>query len=191
MKLLGQRNAVMQQSDEASLGVFLVEDGARFVESRVGFDESEETICVAQMRDEPSAAWTERVAARFRTLALSGRTARRAVVVVSSGGGGPRLHARAELGRVLLGHLAARNGTQLVLSADGADAALRGELLELVEILLGERAASRVPIRVQFCCQNSEASLGSGVYRVSRSNDTEMQKSGDEDRARAAADREE
>jgi hypothetical protein len=116
-------------------------------------DGDEDTVVVRQMDGEPSSVLAARAIARLALIERSGSAVQRAVMLIAPRRDGQSMAARHLLARALLTHAHVNHDSaaELRLSVGGdADAALRDELLALVELLVGTPGSAVVPIRVQF-----------------------------------------
>jgi hypothetical protein len=169
MKLLEFRKRDPKVENPQAVRLVVVADGASGLESRVVPDGGEETVVVAQWRDEPPASLLLRVAARMGAIERSGRKVGQATLLVGEQRGGQTIAARRTIARALFSQLLSSGGTELVLDAVGAPVDIRHQLLTEVEGLLEEFERPSASVRLQFrpdLRPDREAPRPSGIYPV-------------------------
>jgi len=146
--------------------VVVMEDGARLFELPAHPNGPDETVLVAQWRNEPPEQFARRVLMRLATCERSGEPMTLAMLVVARELDPSVAWARASLVRALVSYVAASGSGELVLVATEAQPALRHELLAMVESLLEEHPESHVSMRLQFHVERPSASDQSGIHAI-------------------------
>jgi hypothetical protein len=143
-----------------------VEYGASPFDVPVPPNGSDETVVVAQARDEAPAAFALRLGTRLAASGDANEPVNPAILVVATAGGQQAVAARRLAAAEVLSHMAARGHGEFVIAATRAEPALRDELLGLIESLLEDFSQSGVVIRLQFRCDLPREEHRSGIHPV-------------------------
>lgn len=144
-KLAGGKSPV---ESELRRRLVLIEQGAEGIEAVLRDGSFDETLVIAAAPADAPHELGLNAAARVAALESQKRMCCAATIVLAGDGGSQTLAARELAARMLLAHLQAAGGGELVLSAPLLGD--RDALLALVEKLLGDLETRAVTIRLQF-----------------------------------------
>jgi hypothetical protein len=141
----------------------VVESGSGQPTRADGFDE---TVVIAQMRDEAPLAFAQRVIERIAAVERSGRRFESAAVLAGEQRDRAAQAARRLVVLALSAHARARGGmSELTLaSVDGAEPGRSAELFQLTEELMALPNAEAIPVRVRFGLAIAGAQRQSGIF---------------------------
>lgn len=141
----------------------VIESGSGRPTQADGFDE---TLVVAQMRDEAPLAFAERVIDKIAAIERSGRRFESATVIAGDKHDRATQAARRLVVLALSAHARARGGmSDLTLaSVGGAEPERSAELFQLAEELMQLPKADSIPVRVRFGLGVARAPRPSGVF---------------------------
>ena len=150
MRFLSRPKRKPAKQDLPGRRVVVMEEGAPAFEGLAHPNGPDETVLVAQWRNEAPEQFARRVVTRLGICERSGQSIDVAMLLLAPKSNPTLASLRASLARALISHMAAGGSGELVIVVTEVEAALRHERWAMIESLLEEHPENHVAIRLQF-----------------------------------------
>ena len=161
-------NLVQTQVNEP-LWLIVLEAEANALDFQPSTELGTHAVVIGQIPGQSRASLAEHVVSRISDLECAGRKVEHAIIRIVPCDTQESMNARARIARALLAHSALFGASELLFVVkSGASPALRGQILELVQELIGYRQSVPLRIRVSFGDAAVPVREGTGAYPTSR-----------------------